>query len=149
MTELVVRLGDKDMKNEVKVSFFVGDVQLSTGWPRNLGTWTCSSELLGKGYIGQYWMGNFKLPTCADRELSHLQCDLRQLENPVAFFNDIGESQPFLILYGLDLKGGGWRYGDKFHRDKRNRIEPIVWDTRDNIEEMERLRQEALKVFKR
>jgi hypothetical protein len=150
MAELIVRLGDKNMANEVKVSFFVGDVQLSTGWPRNLGTWTCASELLGKGYSGQYWMGNFELPRCADRkELYHLQCDLRPLTNPVAFFSDFGESLPFLILYGFDLKGGGWRHGDKFHRDTRNRIEPIVWDTRSSIEELARLRQEALKVLTR
>ena len=74
--------------------------------------------MLGKGYTGQYWMGNSDLPRCSNQEeLSHLACDLRPLENPLAFFSDFGESRPFLILYGLDLNGGGWKFGDKFHRD--------------------------------
>ena len=92
MIELVVSLGDKDMKDQVKASFYVADdiPQLSTGWPRNVGKWFSWSELIGKGVSGPYWIGNFRLPTCADQELSHLKCDRRTLSNPVAFFNDLG-----------------------------------------------------------
>ena len=40
MMELIVSLGDKDMKDQVKASFYVADdPQLSTGWPRNVGSW--------------------------------------------------------------------------------------------------------------
>ena len=146
MIELVMNLGDKNMKNQVEASFYVGDdiPQLSTGWPRNIGTWFSWSELLGKGVSGPYWMGNLKLPTCADRELSHLECERRTLGNPVAFFNDLGETQPFLILYDFDPKGAGWRNGDKFYRDKLNRIEKIAWTTRSGLVETEKLRKKLL-----
>jgi hypothetical protein len=151
MIELVVNLGDKNMKNQVDVSFYVGDdvPQLSSSWPKNLGTWNCRSELLGKRISGQYWMGNLKLPSCADHELSHLACDRRPLANPVAFFSDSGESLPFLILYGFDPKGSGWRHGDKFFRDKLNRIEGVFWATRSGLVETERLRKEALEQLRR
>jgi hypothetical protein len=149
-TELVVRLGNKNMTNIVKVSFYVEAApQLSSGWPRKLSTWSCWSELLGKGVYGPCWMGNFKLPTCADRELWHLQCDRRHLANPVAFFEDREGSLPFLILYEFDLQGAGWRNGDKFYRDKRDRIEQVMWTTRDDLITTERLRKELLEQLKR
>ena len=57
MIELVMNLGDKNMKNQVEASFYVEDdiPQLSTCWPKNIGTWFSWSELLGKGVSGPYW----------------------------------------------------------------------------------------------
>ena len=146
MIELVVNQADKDMKKQVHTSFYVADQvpALSTGYPRNLGTWYSYSELLGKGVTGPYWIGNFKLPTCADPELSHLACERRSLGNPVAFFSDIGEHSHFLVLYNFDVKVIGWKNGDKFYRDARDRIEKLVWTTRADLIEADKYRKQVI-----
>ena len=83
MIEIVINLGDENMKNQVEVSFFVEEPpKISSDWSKTFAKWR---------------------PTCGDQtELYHLQCEHRQLGNPVAFFRDVGESLPFLILYEFD-----------------------------------------------
>jgi hypothetical protein len=69
-----------------------------------------------------------EMPPCGDRELYSLKCG-RPLTNPVAFFRDFGEKLPFLVLYGFEPQNGSrcWAFGDKFHRDWRDRVEQIGW----------------------
>ncbi len=119
--ELIIRVGDRQMKDLISVPFYISAVP-AIG---QTALWTCYSPFLGKGYVGEYRIENFKLPSC---DIPWKACDLR-LSNPIAIFHDFGSTLPFLTLYGFNPQAvyRSYAFGDKFHRDKTDRQELITW----------------------
>ena len=136
MIELTIRVGDEDMKEEMKVPMYVSNpppVSTDKYYPI-VGWWTCYSKLLGKGTAGEYYLMNYKLQSCQDTDLYWIECDRRPLANPVAFFRDHGQHGAFLVLFEFVPQEftRSLGHGDKLHLDKNGylkRREYCSWGT--------------------
>jgi len=152
MYNLTIRVGPR----ETLVPFNVSDLPaVSTDkYQPKTAFWTCGSSLLGKSYMGEYWLQNLQLPSCGDKDLTWIECDpsVQRLKNPMAFFRDFGESRPFLVLYGFTPDSVAyWEHGDKFIYDKNGYLdhhEWLVWRSAAAAQAADKDRQRALELLR-
>jgi hypothetical protein len=93
-------------KGEIDVPFYLislPPVTPATSSDEKIGRWSCSSAYLGKGLLGWYYIKNITLPTCSHNEQKWTVCR-RSYGNPVGFFFDFGDKNPFLVLYAFEPK---------------------------------------------